>query len=89
LNRIEAKAFDSSRRLQSISIPRSVQALVKDWALKSALRLVVFASAASLGMMIEKYEKFEVSDGKVDFPGFSVGRTPRIHDKVRLVRCSS
>jgi hypothetical protein len=33
--------------------------------------------------------EFEVSDGELDFPGFSVDPTVPIHNQVRLVRCFS
>jgi hypothetical protein len=53
LARIHARAFSCSPLLKSIMIPRSIQGVVKDWALESSLDEVTFESAAPLQRMID------------------------------------
>jgi hypothetical protein len=61
LLRIEKEAFSDCFSLKAIRIPGSVNSLVKDWALKSSFRSVIFEAGASLRTMLE--------NGDVDLNG--------------------
>jgi hypothetical protein len=63
-------------------IPRSIQELVKDWALGSSLREVTFESASSLQGMIDRDDvdlsggfsiKIDDCDSDIDSLGNSIG----------------
>jgi hypothetical protein len=78
LTRIESNALRACSSLKSLLIPESVKELSKNWALGSSLRQVIFESAISLDMLIERNKvdlsqgfeiKFVDYDCLVDLPG--------------------
>jgi hypothetical protein len=80
LRRIEAGAF-AMCVLKMIAIPPGIRALERDWAMGSALQVVMFQSARSLRRMIESGQAdlrgdytiwIMRRDCELDFPGFSV-----------------
>jgi hypothetical protein len=77
-------------------IPRSIQELVKDWALKSSLDRVTFESAASLQRMLDGdyvdlsggfVINIDDCDSDIDSLGSSIGR--RFKQFSHLIHCES
>jgi hypothetical protein len=80
--------------LKTILIPQSIKDLSKDWALGSLLVRVIFESALSLRVMIERgkvdlQQEFEIQfvecDCQLDFPGYSLETVRGTHDVFHIV----